>query len=170
MCGIAGIITEAPITAADVACVRAANSRLTHRGPDGSGQFQDDHVMLAMRRLSIIDLDGGWQPLYNEDRTLALIANGEIYNFIELRQRLEGLGHRFNTNSDCETILHLYEEHGLDCIQHLRGMFAFALWDAPRKRLLLARDRMGEKPVYLYQTSERVVFASELKALLASGL
>jgi asparagine synthase (glutamine-hydrolysing) len=169
MCGIAGIITRAPLTSGQIAGVRAANARLAHRGPDGEGEFQDTNALLAMRRLSIIDLEGGWQPLYNEDHTLALIANGEIYNFIELRQRLEGLGHRFNTNSDCETILHLYEEHGIDCVQHLRGMFAFALWDAARKRLLLARDRMGEKPVYLYQTSERVVFASEMKALLASG-
>ncbi len=126
--------------------------------------------MLAMRRLSIIDLDGGWQPLYNEDRTLALVANGEIYNFVELRERLEKLGHQFQTNSDCETILHLYEEHGLDFVQHLRGMFAFALWDAKRKRLVLGRDRMGEKPIYLYQTSDRLFFASEMKALLASGL
>jgi asparagine synthase (glutamine-hydrolysing) len=126
--------------------------------------------MLAMRRLSIIDLDGGWQPLYNEDRSLALVANGEIYNFIELRRRLESQGHRFNTNSDCETILHLYEEHGLDFVQHLRGMYAFALWDSKRKRLVLARDRMGEKPLYLYETKGRLLFASEIKALLASGL
>ena len=126
--------------------------------------------MLAMRRLSIIDLDGGWQPLYNEDRSLALLANGEIYNFIELRRRLESQGHRFNTNSDCETILHLYEEHGLDFVQHLRGMYAFALWDSKSKRLVLARDRMGEKPLYLYETKGRLLFASEMKALLASGL
>ena len=169
MCGIAGIITRAPLTPGEIKGVRAANARLAHRGPDGEGEFQDTNVLLAMRRLSIIDLTGGWQPLYNEDRTLALIANGEIYNFVELRERLEQLGHRFNTNSDCETILHLYEEHGLDCVQYLRGMFAFALWDTARKRLLLARDRMGEKPVYLYQTGERLVFASEMKALLASG-
>src|SRR5437868_670866 len=170
MCGIAGIITQAPITPADIACVRTANSRLIHRGPDGAGEFQDGHVMLAMRRLSIIDLEGGWQPLYNEDRTLALVANGEIYNFVELRERLETLGHRFNTNSDCETILHLYEEHGLEFVQHLRGMFAFALWDAKRRRLVLARDRMGEKPLYLYQANGRLFFASEIKALLAAGL
>ena len=170
MCGISGIITQAPITQAEIAAVTTANSHLTHRGPDGAGEFQDTNVMLAMRRLSIIDLTGGWQPLYNEDRTLALVANGEIYNFVELRQRLEGLGHSFRTNSDCETILHLYEEHGLDCVSHLRGMFAFALWDAKRKRLVLARDRMGEKPLYLYETNGRLFFASELKALLASGL
>ncbi len=170
MCGIAGIITQATATAAEIAGVRNANSSLTHRGPDGSGEFEASHVMLAMRRLSIIDLDGGWQPLYNEDRTLALVANGEIYNFVELRARLERQGHRFNTNSDCETILHLYEEHDLDFVQHLRGMYAFALWDTKRKRLVLARDRMGEKPLYLYETNGGVLFASELKALLASGL
>src|ERR1044071_7647075 len=126
--------------------------------------------MLAMRRLSIIDLEGGWQPLYNEDRTLALVANGEIYNFVELRERLERQGHRFHTNSDCETILHLYEEHDFDFVQHLRGMFAFALWDTKRKRLVLGRDRMGEKPLYLYQKNNSLFFASEMKALLASGL
>ena len=170
MCGISGIISKAPITAAEVAAVRTANSRLTHRGPDGAGEFQGENVMLAMRRLSIIDLTGGWQPLYNEDRTLALVANGEIYNFVELRKRLEASGHSFRTNSDCETILHLYEEHGVDCVAHLRGMFAFALWDANRKRLMLARDRMGEKPLYLYETEGRLLFASEIKSLLASGL
>ena len=170
MCGIAGIITQTPITPEEIDGVRTTNSRLAHRGPDGSGEFQDEHVLLAMRRLSIIDLKGGWQPLYNEDRTLALVANGEIYNFIELRERLKNIGHRFKTDSDCETILHLYEEHGTDCVKHLRGMFAFALWDTQRKRLLLARDRMGEKPVYLYETNGRLFFASEMKALLASGL
>ncbi|HET8782745.1 MAG TPA: asparagine synthase (glutamine-hydrolyzing) [Pyrinomonadaceae bacterium] len=170
MCGIAGIITQAPITPEDLASVRASNSHLKHRGPDGAGEFQSEHAMLAMRRLSIIDLTGGWQPLYNEDRTLALVANGEIYNFVELRERLESSGHTFRTNSDCETILHLYEEHGLDCVTHLRGMFAFALWDTKLKRLMLARDRMGEKPLYLYQTEGRLFFASEMKALLASGL
>lgn len=170
MCGIAGIITQAPTTPAEIAGVRSANSSLTHRGPDGSGEFLDNHVLLAMRRLSIIDLDGGWQPLYNEDHTLALVANGEIYNFVELREDLESRGHLFNTHSDCETILHLYEEHGLDFVQHLRGMYAFALWDKLRKRLVLARDRMGEKPLYLYETNGRVLFASEMKALLASGL
>ena len=170
MCGITGIITKASITPADFGSVRTSNSLLTHRGPDGAGEFHDEHVVLAMRRLSIIDLTGGWQPLYNEDRTLTLIANGEIYNYIELRLRLEDLGHWFRTNSDCETILHLYEEHGLDCVTHLRGMFAFALWDSKLRRLMLARDRMGEKPLYLYETEGRLFFASEMKALLASGL
>ena len=159
MCGIAGIIAQAPLTPAEIDSVRHTNAKLTHRGPDGSGEFLDQHVMLAMRRLSIIDLDGGWQPLYNEDRSLALVANGEIYNFVELRERLERQGHRFNTHSDCETILHLYEEHGLDFVQHLRGMFAFALWDTRRQRLVVARDRMGEKPVYVYQTRGSVLLA-----------
>ena len=126
---------------------------LVHRGPDGAGEFHQPHIGLGMRRLSIIDLEGGWQPLYNEDRSLALIANGEIYNFVELRVKLEGRGHRFSTHSDCETILHLYEDYGLDFVQHLRGMFAVALWDTPRQRLVLARDRMGEKPTLPVRTT-----------------
>lgn len=170
MCGIAGIISKQSLTDQHVASLRAVNQHLVHRGPDGEGEYPGEQVMLAMRRLSIIDLGGGWQPLYNEDRSLALVCNGEIYNFIELRQKLEALGHTFNTGSDCETILHLYEEHGLDCVQHLRGMFAFALWDNQKRRLLLARDRMGEKPLYLYEKDGELLFASEMKALLASGM
>lgn len=144
------------------------NALLVHRGPDGAGKFQDDHVALSMRRLSIIDLAGGWQPLYSEDRSLVLVANGEVYNFIELRRELEQHGHRFATNSDCETILHLYEEHGDRCVDYLRGMYAFALWDTRRRRLLLARDRAGEKPIYLVQTDRQIFFASELKALIGA--
>ena len=170
MCGIAGIISKQALTDRHVASLRAVNQRLIHRGPDGEGEYRGEQVMLAMRRLSIIDLGGGWQPLFNEDRSLVLICNGEIYNFIELRQQLEALGHRFSTGSDCETILHLYEEHGLDCVQHLRGMFAFALWDNQKRRLMLARDRMGEKPLYLYEKGGDLLFASEMKALLASGM
>lgn len=142
---------------------------LTHRGPDGAGEFVGTHVQLGARRLSIIDLDSSWQPLFNEDRSLALVVNGEIYNYLELRAQLQQRGHRFNTAGDGETILHLYEECGLDCVQHLRGMFAFALWDNQRQRLLLARDRMGEKPLYLYQSGQQLFFASELKALLQTG-
>lgn len=143
---------------------------LAHRGPDGCGDYHSERLLMTMRRLSIIDLEGGWQPLYNEDRSLALVANGEVYNFVELREDLEAKGHKFATGSDCETILHLYEDHGTDCVRYLRGMFAFALWDKTRRRLVLARDRMGEKPLYLYEQGERLVFASEMKALLASGL
>lgn len=145
------------------------NGALAHRGPDGAGEFCDDSVLLAMRRLSIIDLQGAWQPLYNEDRSIVLVANGEIYNFVELRQELERRGHRFTTHGDCETILHLYEEFGVDCVKHLRGMVAFALWDSRKRRLILGRDRMGEKPLYLWQTDDRLVFASELKSLLQNS-
>lgn len=167
MCGICGEISRAPIN--DRTVVAKMQQALVHRGPDGDGGFARDHVHLGMRRLSIIDLAGGWQPLYNEDRSLVLVANGEIYNYVELRQQLQTRGHRFATQGDCETILHLYEEYDVDCVKHLRGMFAFALWDSRRQRLMLARDRMGEKPLYLFEQNERLLFASELKALLRSG-
>ncbi|HEX7830404.1 MAG TPA: asparagine synthase (glutamine-hydrolyzing) [Thermoanaerobaculia bacterium] len=170
MCGIAGLVTREPIAPELIARVRRMNAAQTHRGPDGEGEHLGAHAMLAMRRLSIIDPIGGAQPLYNEDRSVALIANGEIYNAPELRHVLEQSGHTFRTGSDCEVIAHLYEEHGVDCVAHLRGMFAFALWDASRRRLVLARDRMGEKPLYLYEEPGRVLFASELKSLLHSGL
>ena len=166
MCGICGVVRrEAQEVPEAVARMQAA---LVHRGPDGEGAFAAPHVQLGMRRLSIIDLAGAAQPLFNEDRTLALVANGEIYNYLELRAGLEARGHRFATHGDCETILHLYEEHGPDCVTRLRGMFAFALWDARRGRLLLARDRMGEKPLYLCERPGELFFASELKALLAA--
>jgi asparagine synthase (glutamine-hydrolysing) len=168
MCGICGIISKEPI--ADLAPLYRMQKALAHRGPDGTGEFIDANVALAMCRLSIIDILGGWQPLYNEERSIALIANAEIYNFIELRKLLESKGHRFATQSDCETIVHLYEDHGDEFVHYLRGMFAFALWDGRRKRLLLARDRMGEKPLYLYETGEQIVFASEMKALLRSQM
>ena len=124
---------------------------------------------MAMRRLSIIDLQGGWQPLYNEDRSLALIMNGEIYNFIELTDELKGRGHVFSTRSDGEVILHLYEEEGINCLRHLRGMFAFALVDQAQRRVFLVRDRMGEKPLYLHETADAIYFASEMKSLLSTG-
>ena len=168
MCGICGRVSRIPrIDPAPVARMQGA---MVHRGPDGAGEFHDAHVALAMRRLSIIDLPGGAQPLFNEDRSLVLVANGEIYNFVELRRQLESRGHRFATGSDCETILHLYEEHGTECVHALRGMFAFALWDGPRRRLVLARDRMGEKPMYLYERAGELTFASELKALVPTGI
>ncbi|MET0650090.1 MAG: asparagine synthase (glutamine-hydrolyzing) [Pyrinomonadaceae bacterium] len=169
MCGISGIISRDGVTQADRAQVASMSRALVHRGPDDSGGFDARHVALASRRLSIIDLGGGRQPLYNEDRTLALVANGEIYNHVELRRRLETRGHRFGTGSDCEAILHAYAEFGVDCVKHLRGMFAFALWDDARRRLVLARDPLGEKPLYLYEREGRLLFASEMKALLRSG-
>jgi asparagine synthase (glutamine-hydrolysing) len=143
---------------------------LAHRGPDGSGEIAGEHFAMAMRRLSIIDVARGAQPLHNEDKSLVLICNGEIYNHVELRRALEERGHRFATRSDAETILHLYEEQGDRCVHALRGMFAFAIWDYKKRRLLLARDRLGEKPLYLVETPNGVVFASELKALLAQGI
>lgn len=169
MCGICGLIRRQRLADSDIESLRAVNRALVHRGPDGEGEYAGDHVMLAMRRLSIIDLQGGWQPLYNEDKSIALVANGEIYNFVELRGMLTARGHRFRSGSDCETIVHLYEEYGLEFVQHLRGMFAIALWDAKKSRLILARDRMGEKPLYLFEQDGRLLFASEMKALLQSG-
>jgi asparagine synthase (glutamine-hydrolysing) len=165
MCGICGVISHRPVDERETEQVARMSRALVHRGPDGEGSFRTDHVALAMRRLSIIDLAGGWQPLYNEDRSLALIANAEIYNFIELREALEARGHGFATGSDCEVILHLYEDHGPEALDHLRGMFAFALWDGRKGRLMLARDRMGEKPLYVHQGPGFLLFASEMKAL-----
>jgi asparagine synthase (glutamine-hydrolysing) len=170
MCGISGIVSSKELTPDDTARVAAMSRALVHRGPDDAGGFAAPHVALAARRLSIIDLEGGRQPLYNADRSLALVANGEIYNHAELRRRLEARGHRFATGSDCETIVHAYAEYGTGCVEHLRGMFAFALWDDVRRRLVLARDPMGEKPLYLYERDGLLVFASEMKALLRSGL
>lgn len=170
MCGIAGVISRETLSSAQTAKVAEINRRLAHRGPDGEGSYASSHVMLAMRRLSIIDLKTGWQPLYNEDRSLVLVANGEIYNYKELRQGLEGRGHQFRTGSDCETILHLYEEYGKSFVDHLRGMYAFAIWDTRARRLVLGRDRMGEKPLYLVSIGESLYFASELRALVRSGL
>lgn len=170
MCGISGIVSREKLAPDAFERVAAMNRALSHRGPDDTGTHFESHVALAMRRLSIIDLDGGRQPFTNEDGSLVLIANGEIYNYVELRRRLKSLGHRFTTGSDCETILHAYAQFGLECVEHLRGMFAFALWDSRRHRLMLARDRMGEKPLYLFQRDGQLLFASELKALLRSGV
>src|ERR1700690_468513 len=170
MCGIAGVISRETLSSVQTAKVAEINRRLAHRGPDGEGSYANNHVMLAMRRLSIIDLKTGWQPLYNEDRSLVLVANGEIYNYKELRQGLEERGHQFRTGSDCETILHLYEEYGKSFVDHLRGMYAFALWDTRARRLVLGRDRMGEKPLYLASIGDSLYFASELRALVRSGL
>jgi asparagine synthase (glutamine-hydrolysing) len=139
-----------------------------HRGPDDEGRHIDGPLALGMRRLSIIDLAGGHQPLSNEDGSLWLIANAEIYNYRELRQELSARGHTFKTGSDCETLLHLYEMYGDDFARHLNGMYAFALWDSRRRRLLLGRDRLGVKPLYVLQDAKRLVFASEAKAILGA--
>lgn len=163
MCGIAGYVTE---SRADPELLRAMCDAIRHRGPDDDGYFVERGVALGIRRLSIIDLVTGAQPVYNEDRSVAIVYNGEAYNFPELRQRLEAKGHRFTSNTDTECVVHLYEEYGDSCVEHLRGMFAFALWDQRRKRLLLARDRAGKKPLFYRLTPDGIWFSSELKALL----
>jgi asparagine synthase (glutamine-hydrolysing) len=170
MCGINVIYDPERSLSAPEALVARMNGEMVYRGPDGEGTFADGPVVLGMRRLSIIDLSGGQQPLFNEDHSLALVCNGEIYNHVELRAALVARGHRFATASDCETILHLYEEHGEACVEQLRGMFAFALWDARRGRLVAARDRLGIKPLYLARRGRRVALSSELKTLVKAGL
>jgi asparagine synthase (glutamine-hydrolysing) len=143
---------------------------MTHRGPDDEGVFADGPVGIGMRRLSIIDVAGGHQPISNETGTTWIVFNGEIYNHAELRKQLEPRGHRYRTNSDTETIIHLYEEYGRDCVNHLRGMFAFAIWDREKRTLFVARDRLGIKPLYYRVTPESFLFGSEIKVLLAYGV
>src|SRR2546423_1465633 len=143
---------------------------IRHRGPDDAGVHVEGGIGLGMRRLSTIDLAGGRQPIFNEDRSKVIVFNGEIYNYRELRRGLVARGHRFTTQGDTETILHLYEEEGPECVQRLRGMFAFAIWDASAQRLFLARDRFGIKPLYIATAPWGIAFASELKALHAAGL
>jgi asparagine synthase (glutamine-hydrolysing) len=162
MCGICGVAGAA----VDVEAVRRMNSRLVHRGPDSEGLFHEDGVALAMRRLSIIDLEHGDQPIANEDGSVTVVQNGEIYNYRELRGELERRGHRFATHSDTEVLVHLYEEHGEGFVERLRGMFAIALWDGRERRLVLARDRFGIKPLFVRQVDGTLSFASELKAML----
>lgn len=170
MCGIFGIIRRDPLDERDLRRLCRLADALHHRGPDGEGFHVSEAVGIGMRRLSIIDLAGGWQPLYNEDCTIALVANGEVYNFVELRRMLESRGHRFRSGSDCEAIIHLYEEFGDDAVHHLRGMYAFALHDVRRRRLLIARDRMGEKPLVVHRGEGRITFASEARALVRAGI
>ena len=162
MCGIAGLISTVRSREAAMARMLAA---LQHRGPDGEGMYRDEFALLGHRRLSIIDLKGGQQPLRNADGSIQLVCNGEIYNYRELRRELERDGYRFLTHSDCEVIIALYERQGDNLLEHLRGMFAFALWDAPRRHLLAARDHLGQKPFYYSFDSQGFRFASEIKAL-----
>ena len=166
MCGICGIVNFAESDVVDQALVQRMTQAIAHRGPDDASYFVDGRVGLGHRRLSIIDLRGGGQPIFNEDRSAAIIFNGEIYNYQDLMPVLKAAGHAFRTRSDTETILHAYEEYGDDCVHQLRGMFGFAIWDRRRHRLLLARDRLGVKPIYYYQDRRRFAFASEIKSLL----
>ena len=146
--------------------LRRMADALSHRGPDDEGFLLGDKVGLGMCRLSIIDVQGGHQPIFNKDKTIAIIFNGEIYNYKELTKNLKSKGYQFLTNSDTETILHLYEEFGLDCVNYLQGMFAFAVYDIPKRKIFLARDRLGEKPLYYWFENGKLVFASEIKSIL----
>ena len=166
MCGIAGLVSISE-RRVELAELQAMCDAMVHRGPDSGGAYLAPGVALGMRRLSIIDLQTGDQPISNEDGTVWVVLNGEIYNFRELRRELTDRGHTFSTSGDTETIVHLYEEYGVDCVHKLRGMYAFAVWDTRTKQLLLARDRVGIKPLYYTIANGRLIFASELKAILA---
>jgi asparagine synthase (glutamine-hydrolysing) len=167
MCGIAGIIGTEQNYVAGAADVHAMCQTIVHRGPDDEGIYARGCAALGMRRLSIIDLSSGHQPIHNEDGSIWVVFNGEVYNFPELRRQLQSRGHHFYTHTDTEVLVHLYEDSGAGCVEKLRGMFAFAIWDEHRQRLLLARDRFGKKPLYYALTKERLLFASEIKAILA---
>ena len=171
MCGIAGFITKTNDRSDErVAKLDAMCRVITHRGPDEQGTAIEGRAAMGMRRLSIIDLATGQQPIYNSDDTKLIVFNGEIYNYLELKKDLESRGHRFRTNSDTETIIHAYDEYGADCVNHLRGMFAFAIWDSREQSLFLARDRVGKKPLFYTVTADGTfVFGSELKVLLTHG-
>jgi asparagine synthase (glutamine-hydrolysing) len=167
MCGIAGIVNTNTGERIEAAAIHRMCQTMVHRGPDDEGIFVKDGVGFGMRRLSIIDLAGGHQPVFNEDRSVWVVFNGEIYNFPQLRSELQSRGHRLSTHSDTEVIVHLYEEMGRDCVQKLRGMFAFALYDSRDRKLLMARDRMGQKPLHYAFDGQRLLFGSEIKAILA---
>ncbi len=174
MCGIAGLfslakrVTRAPETVNAVNDILATMiARLHHRGPNGTGVFVDGPVGLAHARLSIIDLAGGAQPIHNEDKTIWVVLNGEIFNYVELRAQLITLGHRFYTQSDTEVIVHLYEQYGEKFVDYLNGQFAIALWDKKQQKLVLARDRTGIRPLFYAEAANRFIFASEVKALFA---
>ena len=147
MCGICGAYFDRSGLDVDRAMIERMCMEIVHRGPDDDGMHFDTTVGLGMRRLSIIDLESGAQPVYNEDQSICTVFNGEIYNFRQLRDQLKNLGHRFVTRSDTEVIVHLYEEHGVDFVTKLNGMFAIALWDSRRRRMVIVRDRMGQKPL-----------------------
>src|SRR5262245_44318539 len=168
MCGIAGIVKLNPEELVDEARLKRMRDVLRHRGPDGEGLWIEGPVGLGHRRLAIVDVTGGQQPMSNGDGSVWITYNGEVYNHPELKARLEQSGRRYRTRSDTETVLHLYDQHGERCVEHLRGMFAFALWDRRRRRLFIARDRLGIKPLYYAVTDQELLFASEIKAILAA--
>jgi asparagine synthase (glutamine-hydrolysing) len=170
MCGIAGIVAAEGLEHDAATRAIAMRDVLMHRGPDDAGLHVDAYAALAHRRLSIVDLKSGQQPLSNEDGSIWVVFNGEIYNHASVRKELEHHGHNYRTRSDTETIVHAYEEWGDACVDRFRGMFAFALWDAPKRRLLLVRDRLGVKPLYWASVGRKLLFGSEIKAILASSL
>jgi asparagine synthase (glutamine-hydrolysing) len=170
MCGFAGIVAADRLRAEERARLTPMRDVLAHRGPDEAGTHLDDQAGLVHRRLSIVDLASGQQPLSNEDGAIWIAYNGEVYNHADIRRELEAKGHVYRTKSDTETIVHAYEEWGAECAHRFRGMFAFALWDSARRRLLLVRDRLGIKPLYWCRAGDRLVFGSEIKAILESGL
>ena len=167
MCGICGIFYQDRTRRVERSTLASMNRQITHRGPDDEGLFVDGNVGIAMRRLSIIDVKSGHQPLSNETGDIWIVYNGEVYNHQDSRKEMEALGHRYRTHSDTETIVHLYEEYGRDCVQHLRGMFAFVIWDQRRRVLFGARDRLGIKPFYYRYENGTLLFGSEIKTLLA---
>src|SRR5437764_1768699 len=168
MCGIAGIVAVDRLDQEAPARAMRMRDIITHRGPDEAGLHCDTHAALAHRRLSIVDLGAGQQPLSNEDGSIWVIFNGEIYNHTDIRTALEAYGHAYRTKSDTETIVHAYEQWGEECVHRFRGMFAFAIWDGPKRRLVLVRDRLGIKPLYWARTHDALLFGSEIKAILAS--
>src|SRR6266581_4375390 len=167
MCGIAGMLEFGSDGRADSGALRIMCQIMAHRGPDDDGFYTDGPAGIGMRRLSIVDLATGHQPISNEDGSLWIVFNGEIYNHLSLREQLIARGHSYRTHSDTETIIHLFEEYGRDCVQHLRGMFAFAIWDRRLRRLFIARDRLGIKPLYYFYDDKKFIFGSEIKAILA---
>src|SRR5437667_7586129 len=170
MCGIVGIVASEGLHPDDRERVVRMRSVISYCGPDGAGLQADECAVLGHRRLSIVDLAGGHQPLSNEDGSVWITFNGEIYNHAEVRRELEAAGHVYRTRSDTETIVHAYEQWGDECVHRFRGMFAFAVWDVRSKRLLLVRDRLGIKPLYWTRAGDHLLFGSEIKALLASDL
>ncbi len=167
MCGICGIFHRDRMRRVEREKLAEMNQRIVHRGPDDDGFFVEGNVGLAMRRLSIIDIQTGHQPITNEDENLWIVYNGELYNHQELRKDLEARGHHYRTKSDTETIIHLFEEYGRDCVKYLRGMYAFAIWDRGKRELFIARDRLGIKPLYYWYDGKTLLFGSEIKAILA---
>src|SRR5215472_10798470 len=170
MCGICGIFFSNRDWRVQGDVLARMNHSIVHRGPDDEGFFVEENVGLAMRRLSIIDVKSGHQPLSNENRDVWIVYNGEIYNHADLREDLEKKGHQYRTRSDTETIVHLYEEYGRECVMHLRGMFAFVIWDRRKRVLFAARDRLGIKPFYYRWDGRAFLFGSEIKAILAYAI